>query len=311
MNPPGRHHYIPIFYLKRWAAHDGRVVEFSRPYGTKVKPRSTHPSGTGYVKHLYALQDLSQPQRQQVEELFMRPVDSLASEALAALESGARDHEWSPKLRSAWSRFIMSLMLRMPADIASLKAAYTAAWKKRTPKDEEKYASIRKSHYPPTFAEFLEWMCSEVIDDIAMQFLPSIIDHQFVGGVISNMHWFVLETDSRCHELITSDRPVVSTISLKPDNTFIMLPIGPRKAFWAVNSHEAESSIRRRGPSAVAEQANLCVVSQANKYAFARTDTCLPFISRHLSTEPKVSLFDRITQLQKQREAMEQGPGSV
>jgi hypothetical protein len=34
-NPPWRHHYIPEFYLKRWASgKQGELVQFSKPYGT-------------------------------------------------------------------------------------------------------------------------------------------------------------------------------------------------------------------------------------------------------------------------------------
>jgi hypothetical protein len=37
MSKQGRHHYIPIFYLKQWARDDGMLCEFSKPYDS-VKP---------------------------------------------------------------------------------------------------------------------------------------------------------------------------------------------------------------------------------------------------------------------------------
>jgi len=47
MSKEGKHHYIPVFYLKQWAGVDGRVCEFSKPYD-RVKPRRAHPDGTAY-----------------------------------------------------------------------------------------------------------------------------------------------------------------------------------------------------------------------------------------------------------------------
>lgn len=41
-NKPKKHHYILVFYLKRWVTADDRICEFSRPY-LKVVPRRTHP----------------------------------------------------------------------------------------------------------------------------------------------------------------------------------------------------------------------------------------------------------------------------
>lgn len=51
-----KHHYIPVFYSKRWTGQDGRLCEYSRPYKV-VKPRRTFPDGTGYARGLYTLPD--------------------------------------------------------------------------------------------------------------------------------------------------------------------------------------------------------------------------------------------------------------
>ena len=54
-----KHHYIPVFYLKQWMGPKNTVCEYSRPYD-KVKTRSAHPDGTGYVRGLYAIDDVDQ-----------------------------------------------------------------------------------------------------------------------------------------------------------------------------------------------------------------------------------------------------------
>ena len=47
-----KHHFIPKFYLKRWAGSDRRLCEFTKPYNPVVA-RMTYPDGTGYVRGLY------------------------------------------------------------------------------------------------------------------------------------------------------------------------------------------------------------------------------------------------------------------
>ncbi|MCO6403529.1 DUF4238 domain-containing protein [Aurantimonas endophytica] len=53
-NPSTKHHYIPAFYLRRWAGTDKKVTEFSRPY-RDVVVRSVMPERTGYQERLYEL----------------------------------------------------------------------------------------------------------------------------------------------------------------------------------------------------------------------------------------------------------------
>jgi hypothetical protein len=57
MSKEPKHHYIPVFYLKQWMGGDDRVCEFSKPHD-RVKPRRTHPDGTGYVRGLNTIAGL-------------------------------------------------------------------------------------------------------------------------------------------------------------------------------------------------------------------------------------------------------------
>ena len=50
-----KHHYIPVFYLKRWTGSDGRLCVYCRPY-VRVKANRKHPDATGYEYDLYAIE---------------------------------------------------------------------------------------------------------------------------------------------------------------------------------------------------------------------------------------------------------------
>jgi hypothetical protein len=121
-----KHHYMPVFYRKRWAGADGRICEFSKPYENTLKPKRVHPAGTGYVSSLYEMKGLKDELKDQFEALFLSPVDSKAADALSIMEKDDSAHIWNSEERSAWTRFLLSLLMRMPEDIRDLKAYVVA-----------------------------------------------------------------------------------------------------------------------------------------------------------------------------------------
>ena len=124
-----RHHYIPGIYLKRWAGPDGRLCEFSRPYGPRVKPRRTAPSGTGYEDWLYGIRGAKPDVANVVEQRFFKVMDDQAARVLDRLEIEGPGGDWSISERSAWARFLLSLALRAPSDVATLRNHWEATFR--------------------------------------------------------------------------------------------------------------------------------------------------------------------------------------
>lgn len=73
----------------------------------------------------------------------MSPLDSAAAEALAALEKGDPRMRRDPQMRSAWSRFLMSLMMRMPDHLDTLETGLAEEWIRHMP-ELEKPCRIRE-----------------------------------------------------------------------------------------------------------------------------------------------------------------------
>ena len=109
-----KHHFVPVFYLKRWAGSDGRLVEFQRPY-REVKAKRTYPDATGYEMDLYTMPGLPVGSEDYLESAFMSRVDQLASDAIKLLLEG-RDN-FTATIKSGLSRFIMSLLHRDPESL--------------------------------------------------------------------------------------------------------------------------------------------------------------------------------------------------
>ena len=152
-----RHHYIPKFYLRRWAGPDRRVVQFSAPFRNKIQPLRKSPAATGYEDDLYKLEIFEGPEAQELESEFLRIVDTEAAEALKRLEDGPRGWQWDAKSRSAWTRFLMSVMARGPHDIRALKSHMVENFHKGATEEQEKgYFETRKPEDPQTLTEYLK-----------------------------------------------------------------------------------------------------------------------------------------------------------
>lgn len=186
MSIPLKHHHLPIFYLKRWAREDGRICQFSRPHD-ELRAKYVFPSQTAYVERLYETKGLPPEQAQQVEEKFLQPLDTLAAEALAMLENDDNRLRRESKARSAWSRFVMSLIMRTPADIEALKRGVIAAWERELPRIEKKYAAMRSTSDPPNFKSFLEQTAPGSWEQLAMELAPRLMDHPGIGNRLNNM----------------------------------------------------------------------------------------------------------------------------
>lgn len=77
-NIPEKHHFLPQFYLSRWAINDGKLVQFSRPNPNSgnVVPQRKYPAGTGYKPGAYAFEGLPPEKRGLLEKRMMQPLDT-------------------------------------------------------------------------------------------------------------------------------------------------------------------------------------------------------------------------------------------
>jgi hypothetical protein len=137
-----KHHYIPVFYSKEWAGSDGRMCEYSRPFEI-VKPRRVHPDGTGYVRGLYSVPHNDARTSEFIEREFLKITDNEASRVLQMLNR-REQIEWTSETRSAWSRFIISLLIRNPENVRRLAAEVVGFFDPDDGELEEKYRAIRR-----------------------------------------------------------------------------------------------------------------------------------------------------------------------
>jgi Protein of unknown function (DUF4238) len=206
--PPRDHHYIPVFYLKQWARLDRKLTEFTVKHG-KLIAKSVGPKGTGFQTDLYAFPELPPELAQHIEDIFLQYADNTASLALNILLSGG--NSWTSELRSAWSRFLISLIIRHPDMIVELKAAVLASWERTGPATQERYEAMREPHHPPTFNEYIEAVEPHLRSKVCVNMIIKAIDHEQLGAHINSMHWALIDLSPAQTRLLTSDRPLQYT----------------------------------------------------------------------------------------------------
>ncbi len=283
-----KNHYIPQFYLKRWAV-DGCLVEFARrrPGMPEVVPIRRSPAATGYRTGLYDFDAAPPEKRHAIEKAFFSMVDFRAADALVAIEKDEK--LLRPELKGAWVMFLLSLITRHPEDIVALKAAFIRDFKKTTEADRRSYAKARPAHYPPTLEEFLGAIEETALPDMAVANLPKLILHERTATSLLGMHWSVAEPPRQGY-FLSSDRPTIRTF-LGQENSHWLLPIGPKHLFVAAQTPELGFDIHESIAGQGWKEVNRQVVRQAASLGYADGDRHLPFFQKHLAASTRASIF--------------------
>jgi hypothetical protein len=274
-----KHHYIPVFYSKEWAGPDGRLCEYSRPHDV-VKPKRVHPDGTGYVRGLYTVPRNDPRVAEYIEREFFKVTDNSASVVLTMLRSG-QAIEWNSDNRSAWSRFIISLMLRNPEYVARMASEVVDFFNPTSTELNDRYRQIRRPEDPETYEEYMALTGHPAgrASAIAMQ---TIIDSPRMGGHLNQMRWSTVTFKNPKHTLLTSDRPIIMTNGLVKTRDHLAIPIGPLALFVATNTEESDSIIRNMNPRELMQQVNDRVTLQARRFAYGTDDSQLRFVANRL-----------------------------
>lgn len=114
---PGAHrnHYVAQFYLRGWAAPDGRVFRYKRVRG-KVAERPVSPKATAFRHDLYTVRStlvgVPEADGDALEKKFLSPLDDAAAKVLPKLLGTALTV--TGEERMVWAMFLNSLLERDP-----------------------------------------------------------------------------------------------------------------------------------------------------------------------------------------------------
>lgn len=221
-----KHHYIPSLYTCAWTGDDGRLCEYSRPY-REVKPRRTHSDGTGYVRGLYNVPKNDTEVSEFIEHQFFKVTDDQAARVLQRIRDG-ENVSWDTNTRSAWSRFVISIMLRNPEHITRLAAEVAQFFS--TDEAEERYQKIKKPDDPETYTQHLALSNFRPIGRASVIAIQKVIDSPLMGGRLNAMRWSIVTFKNERYPLLTSDRPILMTNGLMKPGDHLAIPDRPANA---------------------------------------------------------------------------------
>jgi hypothetical protein len=277
-NPPRKHHFIPVFYLKRWARPDGKIVEHSK-FGNKLQMNHKGPKATGYQNNLYTFEGLPSPQADHLELNFLRDMDALAAIVLDRLLKGDLNI-YEPKYRNAWSRFLVSLLLRHPDAIAEFKSAIPRILTASAGDLEANYKSFRKPSDPLTFLEYSQGRGPEQPNRLQLYILQGMLDNLRGGQHINDLKWSTLRFHESHHTLLTSDWPLTTNVN---GHNILVIPLSPRFLFVASPDLALSKEFSQTKPDALIKAINNAVVGEARRYVWANDEVQTSFIERRMS----------------------------
>jgi Protein of unknown function (DUF4238) len=288
-NPSWRHHYIPEFYLKQWAGKDGRLVEYSKPWADTVKPKRVYPRQTGFEDRLNELAGVPEPARQHLETHFYAPVDSAAASVLNALKTGRRAS--NARERLAWARFMTSLMVRNPENIRAAITRLNESIDRFDRATELRYQAARGPEDPETYSDFIQQ--TDLRDELsraAKEAVALVVNDGLVVNHLVKMQWGALTLPFDGPPLLTSDRPQTVIKGLPDPECQVLLPLGLKMVFYAVNNIELAHSFAALWPAEIAESMNDLVVRRAQKYVYAMSDRHLDYVQANMGAVRKIPI---------------------
>lgn len=262
-------------------------MQWSIPYGIKVKPLRVHPNATAFVEGLYALRGFPPHIAQLIEEKLLKRLDGRAADALHLLETGQDKSTWPHAVVSDWTRFLISLLIRMPEDIENIRKRWIEVLSETKYGFDQEYILLKERSDPETFSEFMLNMPEEEIERGFFEMFEKLLNLQKTGHHINNMIWKVVNCIYSDLDFYTSDRPIFKSNRLDNPNAFISIPIGPRKLFLAANDQSVIDRFQYAQQKKLICQSNIQTISSAAKLAFTLTDKPRVFIQNRFGSAPQ------------------------
>lgn len=287
MSTPRDHHFIPVFYLKKWAGPDGKFIE-CRPYQVKFHIKRVGPRATGFARDLYAFPDLPAELAQFLESKFLARTDELAALVHTNLLAGDAA-PWTPETRSAWSRFAINFLIRHPQPFAEIRAVAHDCWLKPDNITQQEYEKLKKPEDPPTFERWVLAQGNHLADQIRIRLIQGVLDNELAGTRLNAMAWNVLDLSKSKFRLLTSDWPLYREIN--GDDILFALPISPTALFTAVTRQATFQKMQRDNPDLVVRHINTGVVSAARLYVYASDESQERFVRNRMSSKMAIAPF--------------------
>ncbi len=260
MSIPRDHHYLPQFYLERWA-RNGKVVRYTRPRGSEgpLAVKRKAPRGIAYQRDLYQIPDIQDPvASQRLELIFFQHVDDQAATALQFLDAGKSLTE---NHRVALVRFVISLLHRSPSRLSAIRREI--AQSPGAPFQHLKGADLEQS-----------------VKSMANRLLEMLVGSAQAATLLAELVPHRIIVPSGTKSFLTSDRPVSVSGQLVSPDAFMALPYGPDRMILFTKVADIARSFATQTPNILVKGINGAVVEQAEDLVVGSDDHARRMVDR-------------------------------
>ena len=262
-NPPAENHYVPEFYLRRWAGGDGRLTRFMRVHGGSIHRKRVAPSAIGRARDIYTMEGQDRRTAYLVEEELFREVDDKAGKVLCRLEDSG-PVEFNANEKSDWIRFLLRLVHAKPGDLETKVQSYKMLTGHTIPGIEIDDTDARNA---------------------VLSQLPIAINSRLIGQTLINMAWDLVDLSSSDINLLSSDSPVIMSNGLAGAEANWALPVSPTKLFLASRPGPSRDQFLRQSAKQIVRRSNQVVVGRARRFVISTDDSQHNFVNRHLGAD--------------------------
>jgi hypothetical protein len=276
-----KHHFVPRFYFDRWKGVDQKITYYSW-LNDQLHIGRVSPKFATVEEGLYSLANVSEEETQSIEREFLaKRVDETGARVMRKLLHNSTS-KLSQEDRVDWTRFLVSLRVRTPEMVRSIREDGPKIFRTALNERPSEYLDIKNAADPETLEKWVEKNFGSLIDNAGMIHFPAFVEMEKPISVISNMFWEIIDFSHSSVELITCDRPCLLKGSLDDQNTVLVLPISPKRAFFATHTKELMERLKSEPISLLARALNDNMVHSAVKYVYARDGSLAQFVERRL-----------------------------
>lgn len=281
MSSHASQHYVPKFLLEQWhSGNDDKLSAFRWAHG-KLTHHRYRAKSVAKAEHLYSMQRSKAQPDIQVERDFLGPhVDDPAAVVhKKILSNGVRSLTDDDK--RAWSPFLVSLMLRVPAMMKHMRKRGREVLAAGLDEHPEEFLDVRGDAAEATLREWVEKNSPDVLDDLAVLTLPQLVYSQLLNGALLGAKWATRPLADTRYDLLISDRPLIyaGTFGTK---FLVGLPLSPRLAFLAFNDDATWANVMRRPDGNFVREMNVSSASEAETYVYASDGRQDSFVRKFL-----------------------------
>lgn len=265
-----RHHFVPEFYLRRWAV-DGQL----RAYHWDRRSDSLKVSRKGAKAFcqevdLYRLESEPLEKSNLLETKFFGAVDDKAGKVIGEIAEGNLQSITSDE-QCDWVRFLMSLEARRPSVVQFLKGRASREFIDALDDDTEFLAEMKEADVHGLPSEVIRPAATSYVQDRMLLRMQEAIDNSETGTRYLQMNWLTKKLSAGGINLILADRPFVRLGGIDAPDNLWCLPLDPDTAFFCSNNRKSLLNLERANARQISKALNRHSVEQAEKYVFDRS----------------------------------------